>query len=147
MQNMDLGTFYCHALQWKHQKDEADSQALQERTQAIREEWKSLAEAVREALPIVEMDLMETEAGQFENYPGHRFDVDGVLDPAMKEAVSHSRGELVRGGVIRVQIYQARDEQPRWQILKYFVKGDGMIHEFDNPYEAFLAAYQAMNSD
>jgi hypothetical protein len=143
--NLDLNTFYHHALQWKHRQDEAEQLAEQERQRNIKGSWETIARVIREALPIEGMTLHETEANQFDHAPlqGRLIDVDCCLDPQSKERLAHGDGELI-DGVIRVRIlWDMVDAFPDWKILKYIVLVDRQMTDFANPYAAFLAAYGA----
>lgn len=147
-ENMDITTFYKHALQWKHQQEEADRFQAEEMAESIRQQWKRVADMIRTALPIEGMILMETEAGQFEQFPlpGRLIDLDCVIDPSIKDEVAHGQGDLMRG-VIRVRLYWDNENQdPQWKILKYIVRLDDKSTEFENPYDAFLQAFKTVEN-
>ena len=147
--NMDINTFYHHALQWQHQQEEAARLADEEMAEAIRAQWKRIADEIRQALPVEGMIIMETERGQFTEFPheGHLIDVDCIFDHAVKEVVQHRDGELMQG-VIRVRLFWDKQAvEPEWNILKFVVWVDGKPTEFDNPYTAFLAAFPTMQNN
>lgn len=147
MPNMDLNTFYHHALQWQNQQAEADRLQAEQMAEHIRDAWKDLADCIRVALPIEGMSIHETYACQFSEFPrkGYLIDLDCVLDPLVKGAHAQNKGELM-AGVIRVRLYwNDEDAEPSWKPLKFVVWVDGKATEFDNPYEAFIKAYSGMN--
>jgi hypothetical protein len=143
MPNMDLGSFYLHALQWKHQKEEEERQITEEQLEKITATWKIIAGLIREALPIEGMTLHETDADMFTSAPkqGHLIDIDCCLDPALLDSMMYLDQHFTRN-VIRVRVcWDLETAEPCWKILKYIIYVDGKAIDFDNPYAAFLAAY------
>ena len=147
MPNMDLQTFYKHALDWKHQNEMAEQLQAEQMAEAIKAQWKRIAELIREALPIKGMTLHETERGMFSDFPkpGRLIDIDCCFDPAMQDEQAMSDGELLRG-IIRVRVlWDKEEEDQHWKILKYMVMVDGRSVEFENAYFAFLAIAPSLN--
>jgi hypothetical protein len=144
---MDLNTFYKHALQWKHQQDEAECLVVQEQEGEIKRAWETIATLIRKELPIAGMTIHETEVNQFSHFPlqGRLIDVDCCLDPNLKEKIAIGLGELIYG-VIRVRVFwDMEDHEPVWKILKYTVCVEDRQIDYMNPYAAFLAIYYGLS--
>ncbi len=148
MPNMDLNTFYQHALQWQHQREEAERQAAIEQAENIKKEWKLIADAIRKALPIEGMTIFETVYGQFAEMPmpNRFYSVDCQVDPNRREQMrcpEDQRDSMC--GVIRVAVIQDTiEEQPQWRVNHYGVWVNGQYTRFDYPEPAFLAAFEGL---
>jgi hypothetical protein len=148
MTTVDSATFYQQALQWKHHQEEAERQAGVERGQEINAEWKKIADLIREALPIQGMTIHETIRGEFSELPrkGITYSVDCQIDPTRRELMQMPpiNGRSMCG-VIRVTVEGGYQEgQTVWHIDGYEVWLKGECTRFENPNEAFIAAYEGM---
>ncbi len=145
MNNMDLTTFYQHAIQWKHQKEEAQRMAAEAQQKLIEAEWHKIADVIREALPLQGMTLHENVEGEFNEMPrkGIIYGVDCQIDPSKNEMMKQPPEDgRSMDGVIRVHVsLEAGDTEPSWKIIHYTVWVNGQSKTFDHPYEAFLAAF------
>ncbi len=146
MPDMDLQAFYDHALQWKHQKDEAARLLAEKQAQEAKDGWKKVAETLKQRLPIEGISFHATFRNQFDDIPRNNtiYTVDAQIDPARREGmkVPFADGRDM-AGVIRIQFSCDIYRDPvQLTVIKYLVWNGPNFNEFTNPEEAFLAAYE-----
>lgn len=146
--NMNLNAFYRHALQWQHQKEEAERLEAENETYAIEDTWKKIFDIVRAELSIEGMTIHATETGQFNKMPvfAQLIQLDCLVVPGEARKTAQVLDENTFG-VVRVHLrYEVIAGAGEWKVYRYSTPGHKSAGHYDNPFEAFLAVYDPVKN-